>query len=392
MSPGRWACAFFLRARALTSLQHGSPLCSPFPRPCTCRSRRAIAAVALGKKIVTVYPNESSDAPVFDQIVCADAGSATGLAKALQGRTILELDRRGKYMWWKLSGDGPTPVWHFGMTGGFSIKAPGAERGYEAMSYKSTKAHLESWPPKFCKVELVLEGGCRLAFTDPRRLGRLRLVSDPLTEGPVSELGPDALLALPAVPAFIAQVRARGAPIKALLLDQSFLAGIGNWIADEVCYQARVHPGSSSKALSDADLARLHGAIVSVISVACEAGADDSRVPPDYLFHFRWAKGSKTGAKDYHGRSISFVTVGGRTSAVVTAVQGAPRKAMAAAPKASKVAAAATVVVEEETAVVTAAAAVVGKKRCRGPEAAEEEEAAAASEPAAKRRRGSAKR
>ncbi len=68
----------------------------------------------------------------------------------------------------------------------------------------------------------------------------MRLRDDPQTEPPISLLGFDAFRELPSPRDFAALVRARSAPMKALLLDQSFAAGVGNWIADEVLYQARI--------------------------------------------------------------------------------------------------------------------------------------------------------
>ena len=64
------------------------------------------------------------------------------------------------------------------------------------------------------------------------------------SEPPISLLGFDALLELPPPARFAGLLAERGAPIKALLLDQAFAAGVGNWIADEVLYQARIAPGA----------------------------------------------------------------------------------------------------------------------------------------------------
>jgi formamidopyrimidine-DNA glycosylase len=70
-----------------------------------------------------------------------------------------------------------------------------------------------------------------LAFTDARRLGRIRLCASPLTEPPISELGFDPILCMPPLEKFTQLVSKRSCPIKALLLDQSFSAGVGNWVA-----------------------------------------------------------------------------------------------------------------------------------------------------------------
>jgi formamidopyrimidine-DNA glycosylase len=75
------------------------------------------------------------------------------------------------------------------------------------------------------------EPSIELAFSDARRLGRIRLCTSPLTEPPISELGFDPILSMPTLDQFTPLVLKRSCPIKALLLDQSFSAGVGNWVA-----------------------------------------------------------------------------------------------------------------------------------------------------------------
>lgn len=74
-------------------------------------------------------------------------------------------------------------------------------------------------------------GTLELAFLDTRRLGRIRLCAEPLSEPPISELGFDPILSMPNLEDFTPLVLKRKAPIKAVLLDQSFSAGVGNWVA-----------------------------------------------------------------------------------------------------------------------------------------------------------------
>ena len=97
------------------------------------------------------------------------------------------------------------------------------------------------WPPGFTKLRLAFEVASS-SIADGRRLGRIRLRQDPATEPPIAGLGFDALRGLPGAGRFRELARERAAPVKALLLDQSFAAGVGNWIADEVLYQARIAP------------------------------------------------------------------------------------------------------------------------------------------------------
>jgi formamidopyrimidine-DNA glycosylase len=178
------------------------------------------------------------------------------------------------------------------------------------------------WPPRFTKLQLRFEGGGELALADGRPLRRIRLRRDPATEPPISVLGFDAWRAMPTPARFHAMLRERRSPIKAVLLDQSFAAGIGNWIADEVLYQARIAPKRRASTLSAADAARLRAKIRSVIAIAVRSGSDGDRFPRWWLFHRRW--GHRRGgppATTVRGEHIRHETVGGRTTAWVPSAQ-----------------------------------------------------------------------
>jgi formamidopyrimidine-DNA glycosylase len=203
------------------------------------------------------------------------------------------------------------------MTGGIHVPAGRAVRlvsdGHVSRS---------DWPPRFTKLHLRFAGGGELALADGRRLGRIRLRQDPRTEPPISALGFDALRALPSPARFHALLRERKSPIKAVLLDQSFAAGIGNWIADEVLYQAGIAPKRRASTLSAAEAGRLRVKIRSVIGRAVSEGSDSDRFPRWWLFHRRW--GHRRGgppATTVRGEHIRHETVGGRTSAWVPTAQ-----------------------------------------------------------------------
>jgi formamidopyrimidine-DNA glycosylase len=147
-----------------------------------------------------------------------------------------------------------------------------------------------------------------MAFCDARRLGRIRLCDSPLKEPPISELGFDPMLCMPPYEEFKALVVKRSCPIKALLLDQSFSAGVGNWVAganisiilygcghpdfgitsDEILYLARVHPEQRCNTLTETQLIDLHNQTQEVCRIAVEANADDSKFPENWLFKHRW--------------------------------------------------------------------------------------------------------
>ena len=144
-----------------------------------------------------------------------------------------------------------------------------------------------------------------VAFLDARRLGRIRLCKTPLTEPPISNMGFDPILSMPDLTEFSRGVVKRTCPIKALLLDQSFSAGVGNWVAgkasirvfvatlrdtvpDEVLYHARIHPEQRCNTLSKEQIQALHQQIRHVCTFAVKVNADDSRFPDDWLFKYRW--------------------------------------------------------------------------------------------------------
>ncbi|KAL1688371.1 hypothetical protein GGG16DRAFT_60171, partial [Schizophyllum commune] len=201
----------------------------------------------------------------------------------------------------------------------------------EAATYyiSSKKLAGDEWPPRFIKFILHFSDGTRLAFMDARRLGRIRLCADPLHEPPISELGFDPILSMPSRTDFEKLMNRRKCPIKALLLDQSFSAGVGNWVADEILYHARVHPERRCNTLTEEELDAVHRWTGDVCRIAVEADADAEKFPEDWLFKHRWDKGKKNKRQTMtlpsgEPATIKWVTVGGRTSAYVEELQKLP--------------------------------------------------------------------
>ena len=222
-------------------------------------------------------------------------------AAALRDRQVVAVHRRGKHMWLELDRR-PWPLFHFGMTGSFALYRDVAER------------------PRFWKAEVQVEGGRRLALADARRFGRVRLQHDPERETPLVHLGPDVLLELPRATTVAAMLERRHAAIKSVLLDQSLFAGVGNWIADEVLYQARIDPRRPASSLTAIEIGRLRARLRAVVRRAVEVDADAERFPRSWLFHHRW--GRAKGARTATGEPIAHLTVGGRTTAWVPSRQG----------------------------------------------------------------------
>jgi formamidopyrimidine-DNA glycosylase len=262
--------------------------------------------VAVGRRIVGVWC--ADDRIVFDRVAPAR------VKRALLGRRVLGVHRHGKHLWFELD-HRPWPCLHFGMTGGFHVP------GRKSVKLKSSgeRAPVPGWPPRFAKLGLTFDDGGELVFADARRLGRVRLRHDPPAEPPISLLGFDALVGIPTARAFAELMRRRSAPIKAVLLDQSVAAGVGNWIADEVLYQAGVDPRRPASSLSDAELGRLRARIRSVVATAVRYNSDSDRFPRRWLFHDRWGK--RALAMTSRGQPIRYATIGGRTTAWVPTVQ-----------------------------------------------------------------------
>jgi formamidopyrimidine-DNA glycosylase len=268
---------------------------------------RALAErVAAGRRIVEARC--AADPIVFEGV------SPARFARAPEGRLVKAVRRRGKHLWLVLDRR-PWPTFHFGMAGGFHSTAT---RGVRLVSHGSVDRFAE-WPPRFTKLRLRFDDDGELVMTDGRRLGRIRLRQDPAGEPPISLLGWDALLELPPPARFLAQLRERQAPIKAVLLDQGFAAGVGNWIADEVLYQAHIAPARRAHLLTPAEATRLRSRIRSVMKTAVGARSDSDRFPRGWLFHHRWGRNAE--ARTARGERIRHITVGGRTTAWVPAVQ-----------------------------------------------------------------------
>ncbi|KAL1859602.1 hypothetical protein VTK73DRAFT_7536 [Phialemonium thermophilum] len=206
------------------------------------------------------------------------------------------------------------------MTGWIHIK--GEKTAYTNYYNKLKEGEKDVWPPKFWKFHLeTVEPSVRVAYTDPRRFGRVRLVDCPGKDirkhSPLVENGPDPVVDKDVfTEGFLRQkMKARHVPIKALLLDQTTLSGVGNWVADEVLYQARLHPEQYCDEFSDQQIAKLYETIRYVCQFAVDKLGDSDQFPKDWLFHYRWdSRPSAPKSRLPNGEKLAFLKVGGRTS------------------------------------------------------------------------------
>jgi formamidopyrimidine-DNA glycosylase len=165
--------------------------------------------------------------------------------RQLLGNRITSLERRGKYLFFHLSHDKLFVV-HLRMTGLLAINSRGNKRAIRAV--------------------LQFDNGDELAFIDRRRLGVMRLVRsmDEITR----KLGVEPLTADFNAVTLTKKLKGRKSPIKAVLLDQTMVAGIGNMYADEALFVARIHPLKEAGELSSREIKALYKAIVVVLKRA----------------------------------------------------------------------------------------------------------------------------
>ncbi len=220
---------------------------------------------------------------------------------ALLGRRLTAVHRRGKSMWCDTSGigesepAGPALGIHLGMSGKIVITD---RQGNEIEGGDYWERGRDLGDHRYTRFSLTFADGGSLLLIDPRRLGRVRL--DP----PVDVLGPDALKITPRQ--FRATFSKGTAPVKARLLDQHAIAGIGNLLADQVMWQAKINPARPVGELTSAEVSRLLKAVKSSVQSAVSGGG--VHVLPMVAFRVRGARCPRCGAPMAHG------TVGGRTT------------------------------------------------------------------------------
>jgi formamidopyrimidine-DNA glycosylase len=200
------------------------------------------------------------------------------IGAALVGHRLTSAHRRGKFLWAETD-DGPDLGLHLGMAGRIVIDDPPAERGWD-------------------RFALEFADGGRLALRDKRRLGRALLAPD------FSHVGPDA--ARVSRDAFRARVGRGTAPIKARLLDQGVIAGIGNLLADETLWQARISPRRPAGELSVAELDALRRALRAATRSAIRKGGVHTGA---FISHR-----ARGGACPRCGATLERATIGGRTT------------------------------------------------------------------------------
>lgn len=231
----------------------------------------------------------------IEKVQVVDAGvlrgvSARRLRGELEGRTLAAPGREGKWLIAPTLG-GPTVLLHFGMTGQL-LCSPSHEP-----------------PHRHDRVRLHLDSGHVLGYRDQRKLQGLRLAASRAdVDRTLAAQGPDALSVDAATLRELLD-RHHRARVKAVLMDQSVLAGLGNLLADEILWRARIHPTHSAGTLAHGDHRRLYSAMRRVLADSVRAGCVPGRPS--------WLTGHREGAAQACprcGTPLDRGKVGGRTT------------------------------------------------------------------------------
>jgi formamidopyrimidine-DNA glycosylase len=229
------------------------------------RARDALERRIVGRRVQAVGDHDS--------FVCRPFAPGE-IAAALVGQTVTGVRRIGKQL--LVDTTGPVLGLHFGMSGSIRIDVPTDER--------------------FTRFWIRFTDGGTMVLRDPRRLGRVML-------DPLQRLGEDALLV--DGPTFRDLVGRSRATVKARLMDQAVVAGIGNLLADEALWRARIDPRRRGVELDQAELVRLYRAVRASLRDAVAAGGSGRG---------RFGAGRRAGVCPRDGVPLSSAKVGGRTT------------------------------------------------------------------------------
>ncbi len=241
------------------------------------------------------YFNEAALGERIQQVIISDDHVIRNVdgetfASRLAKRTFVSSYRRGKYLFAHLD-NGHDVLLHFGMTGDLRLYSELEDR------------------PRFERFAFLFESGNRLAFEDARKFGRILYLEDRDAYIREAGLGEDALEI--SEEDFLAAMADRKTSLKGFLLNQKLLAGVGNLYADEICYQTRIHPASTVKALRLADRKRIYSCMQEVLQLAVAHNPDYRAYPEEWF----WKIWRHEGYLTPDGKSIvEKATVAGRTT------------------------------------------------------------------------------
>lgn len=187
---------------------------------------------------------------------------------------------------------------HMGMTGRIST--------HDVIPSLESLTDTETFPPPYTYL-ILKSNGEKVAYSDPRKFGGICLGEPLKTQW--NEFAVDALSPKASLEKIIDHKKG----IKNLLLDQrAVISGVGNWIADEVLYQSKIHPDQNYLRSEEVDV--LKDSLDRVLNTGIQCLLDNKTFPANWIFHRRWSKGKEGIQKDANGKVITFLQSSGRTS------------------------------------------------------------------------------
>lgn len=211
------------------------------------------------------------------------------LVKTLQGNSLEETFRHGKFLFVKLN-KGGSLLLHFGLTGDVEYAKAG-----------------EDHPEKFA-LQLHFSDDSSFFFTDTRKMGKMALVEDVDAFIKKRGYGTDALKI--AEDEFLEKISKKRVAIKTVLMDQKIIAGVGNEYSDEILFQTKIHPASPAAALTKKQLNSIYKSMVEILKDAVKARANRQK-----LSHYFFLDNRKAGLECPRcGGETEFQTIGGRSS------------------------------------------------------------------------------
>ncbi|MEX0685634.1 MAG: DNA-formamidopyrimidine glycosylase family protein [Balneolales bacterium] len=249
-----------------------------------------------------IYAESTSLNQKIETIIVRNSRVIRGLShkdleKALVGNSFVSTYRYGKHLFLKLDND-QWMTMHFGMTGNLKY-------------YKD-----EDDAPPYERVAIHFDNGHALAFDCLRMLGRINLTDDPKHFIQSKNLGPDALEIDQS--SFIEKLKSKkGTNLKATLMEQELIAGIGNVYSDEILFQAGLNPKKTPAELDDATFSNLYNVTRNVLEIAVRSETNHEGIPETFLLVNR-----KKGKPCPKGNGkIKTMKVAGRTSYYCEACQ-----------------------------------------------------------------------
>ena len=238
----------------------------------------------------------------IDQVVLKDVSyilkniSGEAFATRLKGRHFTDSYRRGKYLFAELD-NGHHVLFHFGMSGQFKYYEEEHDR------------------PKHERFAIQFDNDFRLGFNCPRKFARIEYIEDLEAFLQKKGLGEDALIIQEGT--FIQLTEGRRGTVKGFLLNQKYLAGMGNLYVDEVCWQIGIHPASVMGALSTEKRKELFQRMQAILQKAIDLKATYADYPEEWLWNHRHHDGKCP--RDGHPLEID--KVAGRTTYYCPACQ-----------------------------------------------------------------------